>query len=303
MSNKVKIVMLFFTFFLFIGNFLVKAENMIISGYSYDDIGPYIIFFNMDKNEYTKKYLNQVNVNMKCEIDRYCIGTYDLHTFESSPCQYHNKLAYNSKINNCDLCYNKIGFNPAFYNSSNVSPQQKEYNNTPHVVYLAYFSPSCIKVGIASQKRIRLRLLEQGALGAFVLKTFTDAYKARNLETKISHSGCGIVESVTRSQKIDIFCKEKYDSKLAEATLFKYLKILDIKPESLFLDLMSSYFYGKSYKFNYTDKSMTSSSKISGEAVGMIGDMIIIKKRDKFFPIDIFYPISLKNFISHKVTF
>lgn len=106
-----------------------------------------------------------------------------------------------SKVNNCGECYKKIGFNSSFYNSSCISPQQLEYNKTPYVVYLAYFSPACVKVGIASLKRSRLRLLEQGAKAAFILKTFPDAYQARELESKIACGSFGILEGVTQKQK------------------------------------------------------------------------------------------------------
>ncbi len=302
MFNKSKRVFsVLFALLLNMVGVIVYADTVIVSGYSYDESGPHIILYNMDKGEYKKEYLNQQSIKIKKLPSRYCIDTYDLSTLESAPCKDKNSIPADSKINNCKSCYDTIGFNPAFYNATTISPQQQLYNKTPHVVYLAYFSPSCVKVGMASQKRATLRLLEQGALAAFVIKTFPDAYHARALEEKISHSGYGIVEGVTTAKKIDMFCTQKYNSEIANQTLQKYLKLLELSPESSFIDLYPTYFYNNSYNFIHTDKSKAKSDEISGEAVGMLGDIVVIRKKDQFFPIDVFYPVSLKQFISYQV--
>ena len=83
--------------------------------------------------------------NKKVE-ERYCIGMYNLNTLSYLPCPNNCKLDFNSKMNNCGECYNKIGFNPAFYNTQKISPQQLEYNKLPHVVYLAYFPLFTLKL-------------------------------------------------------------------------------------------------------------------------------------------------------------
>lgn len=302
MFNKQKKVFSFFiALLLTMEGVIVHADTIIVSGYNYDEIGPHIILYNIDRDEYKKEYLNQQSVKIKKLPNRYCIGTYNLETLESAPCKGKCSIPADSKINNCKSCYDTTGFNPAFYNATTISPQQKAYNATPHIVYLAYFSPTCIKVGIASQKRAPLRLLEQGALAAFIIKTFPDAYQARALEEKISHSGHGIVEGVTTATKIDMFCTQKYDPKIANETLQRYLKLLGLSPESSFIDLYPTYFYNNNYSFVHTDKSKAKSNEISGEAVGMLGDIVVIRKKDKFFPIDVFYPISLKQFISYQI--
>ncbi len=64
-----------------------------------------------------------------------------------------------------------------------------DYCNTPHYVYLAYFSKDKIKVGTASEIRKYDRLLEQGALySVFIAKTPTGKI-ARQMEKCISDSG------------------------------------------------------------------------------------------------------------------
>lgn len=282
-------------------NLVRAADTIIVSGYSYDDGGPHIILYNLDKKEYRKQYLNGQKLNLIKTKTRYCIGTYNLVDFSSSPCPRRMLLDPSSKVNNCSECYKAIGFNPSFYNSSYISPQQLEYNKTPHVVYLAYFSPTCVKVGIASLKRSRLRLLEQGAKAVFILKTFPDAYQARKLESKIAYGGFGILEGVTQKQKADILCSDRYNPDTALAVLKEFLKKIELVPESDFINLYSDYFYGKDISFTYPDKTRLFSDSLIGEAVGMVGDMVVIKQQDRFFPITKFVFVSIKNFISYQV--
>ena len=280
----------------------VKAEDtIIVSGYSYDEGGPHIILCNIDKKEYHKQYLNGQMINLTKSGPRYCVGIYNLVDFSSSPCPYKTSLDPRSKINHCSDCYRNIGFNPSYYNATQISPQQLAYNETPHIVYLAYFSPTCVKVGTASLKRSNLRLLEQGAKAAFILKTFPNAYQARKLEEKIVNSGFGILEGVTEKQKADILCSDRYDPAKASSVLTEFLKLLKITPESSFLNLYPNYFYGTEVTLTYPDKTKLFSDRLVGEAVGMVGDMVIIRQKDRFFPITKFMIISVKNFISCQV--
>ncbi|NEJ84280.1 DUF2797 domain-containing protein, partial [Rhizobium leguminosarum] len=100
-------------------------------------------------------------------------------------------------------CSASIQFNPAFYHvaPSQLSQQQQSYNLQAHVVYLAYFGRDIIKVGIANEKRIRTRWLEQGARAAVVLQRLQDAYAARAVEEYISAT-YNIPERITIKQKL-----------------------------------------------------------------------------------------------------
>lgn len=267
---------------------------LIFSGYSYDDIGPHLTFCDIDSRKYHKQYLNKECLTVRKLDRRYCIGIYDLSTLLYRSCEHKNKLELNSKINNCSACYSKIGFNPAFYNAKKISPQQLEYNKKNHVVYLAYFSPSHIKVGIASEKRAKLRLYEQGARAAFILKTFPNAYLARELEHKICHCEYGVLERLLSDQKISIFCNTKYDSGIALKSLNDILKSASISPESSFLEFDSKYFYGNVYDFENLE-NIKNPEFLSGEAIGMVGDVVIVKQDNMFFA------ISIKKFISHEI--
>lgn len=267
---------------------------MIFSGYSYDEIGPYFIFYDNCVQEYKKQYLNKKSFTIERLNERYCVGTYNLSKLLYSPCQKSQKLDLNSKINLCMECKNKVGFNPAFYNAKKISPQQLKYNETPHIVYLAYFSPVHIKVGIASKRRLRLRLLEQGARAAFVLKTFSNAYLARELEAKLCGGGYGILERLMSNQKLKIVVENNYSSEIAEKSLNKILKQIDIKPESDFLQFDSNYFYENRYDLSNLEK-VENPVFISGEAIGMIGDIAILKQES------LLIAIPIKKFISYEI--
>jgi hypothetical protein len=269
-------------------------QNLILSGCSYDNIGPYLKFCDIDSGKYHKQYLNKEYLTVRKLDRRYCIGLYDLSVLSYKPCPYKNKLELGSKPNNCSDCYSKIGFNPAFYNTKKISPEQLEYNKKNHVVYLAYFSPLHIKVGIASEKRAELRLLEQGVRSAFILKTFPNAYLARELEHKICHGEYEVLERLLSEQKTNIFCNTKYDSGVALKNLNETLKSIDIYPESSFLEFDSKYFNGNIYDFESLE-NIKNPKYLSGETVGMIGNAILLKQNGTFFL------ISIKKFISYEI--
>ena len=267
---------------------------MIFSGYSYDETGPYFIFYDDEMQKYKKQYLNKKSFTIEKLSERYCVGAYNLSTLSYSPCPKKHKLDLNSKINLCTECNNKVGFNPAFYNAKKISPQQLKYNETPHIVYLAYFSPSHIKSGIASKRRFPLRLLEQGARAAFILKTFPNAYLARELEARLCGNGYGILERLTSSQKLKIIIENKYSSKIAKKSLNEILKQIAIEPESDFLQFDLKYFYENKYDLSNLEK-VEKPEFISGEAIGMLGDIAILKQQN------LLVALPIKKFISYKI--
>ena len=142
---------------------------------------------------------------------RYCIGWYDLETGKNKVCE--KRTAFDTfDYDQCRECQMKTGFNPAFYNTTEISPQQEKRNREPHFLYLAYFAPKVIKVGISYAGRGLARLYEQGARMAMVLETFDSANLARTYEAKISALD-GFCEAVNTSKKMNLlkldFSKEE----------------------------------------------------------------------------------------------
>ena len=115
---------------------------------------------------------------------KYCTGWLDFDNHCSQACP--DGATVDEKYENCLKCRNRTGFNPAFYHADSVSAQQEKINQNPHFLYLAYFSPEVIKVGISQEARGIRRLLEQGARVALKLETFASALIARQYEAKIA---------------------------------------------------------------------------------------------------------------------
>lgn len=154
---------------------------------------------------------------------KYCTGWVDFENRCSQICP--DQATVDEKYENCLKCRDKTGFNPAFYNANSVSAQQEKINQNPHFVYLAYFAPNVIKVGISQEERGIRRLLEQGARLAIKLETFSSALIARQYEAKISKLD-GIVETLPVYKKLELI-KQSFDRAASERELRQ--KLLEIE--------------------------------------------------------------------------
>lgn len=154
---------------------------------------------------------------------KYCTGWVDFENHCSQICP--DSATVDGKYENCLKCRNRTGFNPAFYNADSVSAQQEKINQNPHFVYLAYFAPGVIKVGISQEERGIRRLLEQGARLALKLETFSSALIARQYEAKIARLD-GIVETMPIHKKLELI-KQPFDRADGEEKLRQ--KLLEIE--------------------------------------------------------------------------
>ena len=154
---------------------------------------------------------------------KYCTGWVDFENHCSQICPDSAKV--DGKYENCLKCRDRTGFNPAFYNADSVSAQQEKINQNPHFVYLAYFAPGVIKVGISQEARGIRRLLEQGARLALKLETFSSALIARQYEAKIARLD-GIVETMPIHKKLELI-KQPFDRADGEEKLRQ--KLLEIE--------------------------------------------------------------------------
>ena len=134
---------------------------------------------------------------------KYCVGWHEIQSGEIFPCP-DNSIGETE----CAKCRARTGFNPAFYNTSNISEVQSKRNLEPHILYLAYFGGEIVKVGIAHHRRKLVRLLEQGALQAIVLDELPSANVARQYEEKIAHLD-SYTESVQSATKRKLLLNPK----------------------------------------------------------------------------------------------
>lgn len=147
--------------------------------------GPYLLLNAIESSKQIRYPLWGKTISLFRTDRRFCIGRFDLRTFESSVCPLKIEFLPSEKDNMCPACREATGFNPSFYYADSISPQQREYNQTPHFVYMAYFSPDHVKAGISSETRGIERLLEQGARSACIVGRFSNADEARILEAAL----------------------------------------------------------------------------------------------------------------------
>jgi len=230
---------------------------------------------------------------------RYCIGRYDLATFETSSCPDHAVLDSDAKKVRCDRCEYFCGFNPAFYRTAVMSPQQRAYSEHPHVVYLAYFGRGVSKVGISHERRLRTRLLEQGARAALTIGVYADARSARAIEEQISLTG--LREHLSSSAKRRLL-NERFDRESA----FEELRDTRSRLASVVTGIAAhssdepcdlSAFQGNTMaiRLPILDLSETRPLVASGRGLCLIGEILLVAQKS------ITFMIALKQMISYTV--
>lgn len=155
-----------------------------------------------------------------------CIGTINPYTREYISCN--NIIDDNSS--QCNRCKYMFDFYKCVRCHGNDCYVKNEdvlkYCNTPHYVYLAYFSNEKIKVGTASEEKKYNRLLEQGAIfSIFIAKTPTGKI-ARQIEKNIIDNG--ITGAVTTTYKMKNIVFDKDERLIRKELMEKYKDILNL---------------------------------------------------------------------------
>ena len=205
---------------------------------------------------------------------KYCTGWVDFENHCSQICP--DSATVDGKYENCLKCRDRTGFNPAFYNADSVSAQQEKINQNPHFVYLAYFAPGVIKVGISQEERGIRRLLEQGARLALKLETFTSALIARQYEAKIARLD-GVVETMPIHKKLELI-KQPFNRADGEKKLQQ--KLLEIEQKIGISFLRSELIPCEDY-FHTTGVDLTrvvlmkDQNQLAGRVRNIIGPILI----------------------------
>lgn len=224
---------------------------------------------------------------------KYCTGWLDFDNHCSQACP--DGATVDEKYENCLKCRNRTGFNPAFYHADSVSAQQEKINQNPHFLYLAYFSPEVIKVGISQEARGIRRLLEQGARLALKLETFASALIARQYEAKIA-SLSGIMETVAANKKLGLI-KQPLDAATAEQALADALVHIQQKLGLDFpnrtLITCEDYFHTEGRDLSDVI-DMTGNTVLAGTVVSVIGSVLITEYDGQLLA------YNLKKYIGHQ---
>lgn len=258
-------------------------HEVILAGFGYADDGPHLVLNDVTAS---KRYLFPVlgrTFSLKRLPKRYCTGPFDLKTFEARCCPNKTELLEDQKENQCPACIEETGFNPSFYFANTISPQQRAYNLTPHFVYMAYFAPGFVKVGISSETRGVERLLEQGARCAAVIGRFENADAARELEAAMCANE-DIYETMRASKKRDLLVGVPYDFAEGEQTLRQTAEKHGVEMLMGPFDLSPYYFGGPSPAVDeLTVPEDAPDDVCAGTCVGMVGADLVFRQGEMNF--------------------
>lgn len=276
-----------------------EVEHGLLAGYGCDRDGGYIVLDDRQSSPWQRRRfaVRGARFTLQATGGRHCTGRHDLATGQSQPCPEAASLEP-EQPEQCTRCWRATGFNPAFYFAQEVSPQQEKRNLEPHVVYLAHFGCSTIKVGMTHERRGNARLLEQGARAGVVLQRFENAHQARALEEAIARE-LGVFETVRAARKRHLLGAPFSPAVAARELEEQIERVRELgtelvqSPEVLCFD----HFYGGPALFAHalTDLSETEPLTISGTCQGMIGDVLVMQQSNRF------YMLSVGNLLSHRV--
>lgn len=227
---------------------------------------------------------------------RFCIGWGDMSVNMRYVCP--DNATIDDKYEQCPACQKRTGFNPAFYHATSVSQQQEARNQEPHFLYLAYFAPDVVKVGISFAARNRSRLLEQGARAALVLDMFPSANIARQYEARIAQLE-GIAEMIQLQKKIALL-----DTPLnldhAKHTLLELRQQLQKSLAITFANdepqTFEHLYFPQGTPSLHDLINRTTAHSISGNVKGMLGSLLISEHQDSLLL------LPLKKYLGYNVT-
>lgn len=261
---------------------LFADHTVVLASYGFSVDGPYLTINDLDEG--TVGYVPVLGrmFSLRRLPRRRCIGRIDLRTHERSTCPLNAELLPDGKEDMCPACIEATGFNPSFYFSSYISPQQREYNQTPHYVYLAYFAPGYVKAGISSETRGIERLLEQGARVAGILKRFANADEARALEAHLCAQE-GIYETMRLGTKVRLL-SDPFKADAAIETVYEAARAHGVEPEGGVLDLTKCYFGDVEAAPDIVQLPDDSpSDMVAGRCVGMVGGILMLEQGGNVF--------------------
>lgn len=259
-----------------------RLESGLLSAYGCDTDGGFLVVDDLSHPGWQRARFSVRDATLTLQglEERFCTGRFDLASGKSEPCPERMPMRSDS-FEQCVACHRATGFNPAFYNAPELSPQQQLRNLEPHLVYLAHFGGSTIKVGMTHARRGIHRLLEQGARMGVLLARFDDAYRARALEERIARD-LDVPEAIRPARKRHLL-GAPFSGAAVQAELrstVEQIRVLEpelrLEPELVELDR----FYGGAALFerSFTDLSETEPLAISGRCVGMIGDVLLTQQ-------------------------
>jgi hypothetical protein len=276
-----------------------ESDPLLLAGYGHDERGPYLVLDDLQRAPWQRQTFfvrDQTFTLGRCE-GRHCVGRYDLEAGQSAPCP--KRASLDATYEQCSDCFVATGFNPAFYNTPRISPQQRRRNLEPHAVYLVSFGLGALKVGMTHAPRRLARLLEQGARLGSIIAELPDADRARALEASIASNfdASEFVRTARKRQLLGMPLSLGAARAELAATLARVVeRHPDVARPGPILELDGHYLGAQRLPSSLTDLSETDPPSISGRCIGMIGDVLVMAQGDRH------YILSIGESIGHRVS-
>jgi hypothetical protein len=220
--------------------------------------------------------------------ERYCIG-------DNGPCPYDRILtSKNKRGNKCFVCGQKDFVQYMPLKALNAE-QHEILKGQPHFNYINLFGPEILKVGVASQKNKRKRVLEQGAFATMYF-TEGDGFTVRQIEDMVSIM-LKFTQHVAWTAKYKVINLRPTDEAVKGKLENVYTEIAEIMPERFqenLLKMPEIVINSDKYHINLPPTlteirsidTFATGDVISGTIVGLYGLVILIENELGFFALN-----------------
>lgn len=223
-------------------------------------------------------------------VEKACIG------YSSNYPRYsYNKCSEKSRnVVQCQTCRNK-NLSHVCERCNGVTceiPELNYYCKEPHAIYLAFFSPDKVKVGISSIKNFENRIIEQGPFIVMKLFEVPDKFIARKYEDELSDF-LQVTERVSSSTKEKIMLSDYQSADVISKLVDLQKRLIEFSKEhEIKINVKEVTYMSKFYNFDFLGKKMypfiyTKKTLIQGEVVSNIGSLSILKNEDKYYVLNL----------------
>ncbi|BCX13931.1 MAG: hypothetical protein KatS3mg085_463 [Candidatus Dojkabacteria bacterium] len=263
---------------------------------------PVLEWFRLDNHEFQKVELDKFkNFDFtKQSSKKFCIGYYD-ELEGKKPCPRLKLI--DEKYERCFECEEKNQLKSIlFFGKTPTTQGLKNYFNSEHLVYLAYFEPNILKVGTVNIKRSELRLLEQDAQAYVFIARTPNAESAWKLEKYLSKR-FGLTTAVQSKTKFSTITLKPNLDKIKTLLNQKTNEIEKNIDENYFEFLLTSkninsFFQNDIIFYPETlPKKMTKASKIKGVFKGLRGNYLILESEQNYFA------YSKKDLVGYRISY
>lgn len=252
---------------------------MQIVKYKWDNFEPVLIVNNGSMGR-MPLFDNSVNFSVGKKT---CIGSYVKGTYRKCPNE--TELAYGNYCNECRLSDDFFLCVQCDGSDCKNQKRRSDCEEEKYFIYLAAFD-SLLKVGISLDRRIKERLVEQGADFGAKVATIQDGKTVRMIEQKIKKD-LGISDRILGDQKYDrLFCdpnraaRELYKAIVKlRANFSEYLTYPEIFDMRKYYNLQNVITHPKS-------TSIDTGTQLTGKVVAAKGNIIVLQNDIGFHAIN-----------------